>query len=42
MIARSTSAPPRPVPALEPIWLEWGALAGMFAFAAWLLGGRGV
>ncbi|MBS0441318.1 MAG: MotA/TolQ/ExbB proton channel family protein [Proteobacteria bacterium] len=42
MIARSPSAPPRPAAALEPIWLEWGALAGMFAFAAWLLGGRGV
>ena len=42
MIARSATAPPRPAAALEPIWLEWGALAGMFAFAAWLLGGRGV
>lgn len=27
---------------VEPIWLEWFALAGMLAFAAWLLGGRGV
>lgn len=30
------------VPTLEPIWLEWFALAGMLAFATWLLGGRGV
>jgi hypothetical protein len=29
-------------PAIEPLWLEWFALAGMFAFAAWLLGARGV
>ena len=33
---------PRPAPAVEPLWLEWLALAGMFAFAAWLLGVRGV
>ena len=26
----------------EPLWLEWLALAGMLAFATWLLGGRGV
>jgi hypothetical protein len=26
----------------EPLWLEWAALAGLFAFAAWLLGARGV
>ncbi len=37
------ASPPRPgAPALEPIWLEWFALAGMLAFATWLLGGRGV
>jgi hypothetical protein len=33
---------PRPGPAVEPLWLEWVALAGLFAFAAWLLGVRGV
>lgn len=38
--ARSLPAP-RPVPA-EPLWLEWFALVGMFAFATWLLGARGV
>lgn len=27
---------------VEPLWLEWFALAGMLAFAAWLLGARGV
>lgn len=32
---------PAPVPA-EPLWLEWLTLAGLFAFAAWLLGVRGV
>jgi len=26
----------------EPLWLEWLALGGLFAFAAWLLGARGV
>ena len=26
----------------EPLWLEWLALAGMFVFAAWLLGAQGV
>ncbi|MEJ8836187.1 hypothetical protein [Ramlibacter sp. AN1133] len=38
-----TLALPRPagVP-VEPLWLEWLTLAGMFAFAAWLLGVRGV
>ena len=30
-------------PALaEPLWFEWLALAGLFVFAAWLLGVRGV
>jgi hypothetical protein len=33
---RSASAP------TEPLWLEWLALAGLFVFAAWLLGARGV
>jgi hypothetical protein len=33
---------PRPLPAAEPLWLEWLALVGMFAFATWLLGVRGV
>ena len=36
----------RPLPlaavATEPLWLEWLALAGLFAFATWLLGGQGV
>lgn len=26
----------------EPLWLEWLALAGVFGFASWLLGVRGV
>lgn len=26
----------------EPLWLEWTALAGLLAFATWLLGTRGV
>lgn len=26
----------------EPLWFEWLALAGLFAFATWLLGVRGV
>ncbi len=39
---RSSTAP-RPASAgIEPIWLEWAALAGLLAFATWLLGGRGV
>lgn len=29
-------------PQAEPLWLEWAALLGLFAFAAWLLGARGV
>lgn len=34
---------PRPAPPVaEPLWLEWLALAGLFAFASWLLGARGV
>jgi len=40
-----TSAAPRQQPALradEPLWLEWLTLAGLFVFAAWLLGMRGV
>jgi hypothetical protein len=27
---------------VEPIWLEWAALAGLLVFAGWLLGVRGV
>lgn len=43
MRTTSPSATPRPVLAgIEPIWLEWAALAGLLAFATWLLGGRGV
>ena len=26
----------------EPLWFEWLALVGLFMFAAWLLGARGV
>lgn len=26
----------------EPLWLEWATLVGLFVFAAWLLGLRGV
>lgn len=34
---------PRPAALpVEPIWLEWVALVGLFAFATWLLGVRGV
>ncbi len=29
-------------PVLEPLWLEWAALAGLLVFATWLLGTRGV
>ena len=28
--------------AAEPLWFEWLAMVGLFAFAAWLLGVRGV
>ena len=43
MIRPSLSAEPHSSRSMvEPIWLEWLALAGMLAFAAWLLGGRGV
>jgi len=45
----AASAPAKPDPRrplgqalVEPIWLEWFALAGLFAYAGWLLGGRGV
>ena len=37
-----TLARPAAAPAVEPLWLEWLTLAGLFAFAAWLLGVRGV
>ena len=36
------AAPPRPAAGGEPLWLEWFALAGLFVFATWLLGARGV
>jgi hypothetical protein len=29
-------------PVSEPLWFEWLALAGLFGFATWLLGVRGV
>ncbi len=39
---RGTALPYRGLPPVEPLWFEWAALAGMLAFASWLLGGRGV
>ncbi len=39
---RSAAAPRSALSGIEPIWLEWAALAGLLAFATWLLGGRGV
>ncbi|CAD5373885.1 conserved membrane hypothetical protein [Rubrivivax sp. A210] len=41
-LPRLGAAPARGQPLIEPLWLEWLALAGMLGFAAWLLGGRGV
>lgn len=39
----TTTRTSRHAPAsVEPIWFEWLALAGMFVFAAWLLGLQGV
>ena len=35
-----TAQPRRPVD--EPLWLEWLTLAGLFVFATWLLGIKGV
>jgi hypothetical protein len=44
--ASSSSASARPLRprqgVAEPLWLEWLTLAGLFVFAAWLLGARGV
>lgn len=40
--AASVEAPARRGIAAEPLWLEWLALAGLLAFATWLLGTRGV
>jgi hypothetical protein len=40
--ARRGESPRTAAPQVEPLWLEWAALAGMLAFATWLLGGRGV
>jgi hypothetical protein len=37
---RLGASPATAVP--EPVWFEWLALAGLFVFAAWLLGVRGV
>ncbi|TXC66510.1 hypothetical protein FSC37_13615 [Piscinibacter aquaticus] len=39
---RSSVAPRPGLAGIEPIWLEWAALAGLLVFATWLLGGRGV
>ena len=39
--ATSQSAPAR-ARVHEPLWLEWLTLAGLFVFAGWLLGVRGV
>lgn len=38
---RTLALRPRGQP-VEPIWFEWLALAGLFVFATWLLGVRGV
>jgi hypothetical protein len=38
----SQSGPRSDALQIEPIWLEWFALTGMFLFAAWLLGVQGV
>lgn len=41
--ASFTFLAPRSAPATaEPLWLEWLALAGLFAFSSWLLGTQGV
>lgn len=37
---QSLHAPREPV--VEPLWFEWLVLAGLFIFATWLLGVRGV
>lgn len=42
MIARPAAGPRTPGALPEPLWLEWTALAGLLAFATWLLGVRGV
>ncbi|MGE4049533.1 MAG: hypothetical protein AB7F38_00580 [Piscinibacter sp.] len=39
---RTAAAPRSALSGIEPIWLEWATLAGLLAFATWLLGGRGV
>lgn len=36
------AAAPRAAAPPEPLWLEWALLAGLFVFATWLLGARGV
>ncbi len=41
LIAPTGRSLPRPA-LVEPLWFEWLALAGMFVFAAWLLGAQGV
>jgi hypothetical protein len=40
--ARSLAAPRRASASVEPLWLEWLALAGLLLFGAWVLGARGV
>ena len=42
MAMGSTRTEPRAAGQTEPVWLEWLALAGLFAFATWLLGAQGV
>ena len=40
---QTAATPSLPRPRLdEPLWLEWLTLAGLFVFATWLLGTRGV
>lgn len=41
-LAQARQTPLRPPPFIEPIWFEWLTLAGLFLFAAWLLGVQGV
>ena len=41
-LAKAERIPSRPPVFIEPIWFEWLTLAGLLAFAGWLLGVEGV
>ncbi len=41
-LTRSAPTGTRPRPVDEPLWLEWFTLVGLFVFATWLLGMKGV